>query len=519
MNEWLTAREIALAGLPGLPVSRSKVLAFARRNGWKFREHPGVGLRGGARNEFHLDNLTFDQQCALAKFEAKTSVLPAVAEGGGEAIVETEPTGAMPVPADATAGTSDRASQSEIREVLAAFESAKPKAKAKGERRAGAMEFIGTELATSELRARDLTTRIYPHAAGMVGVSLSVVRDLWQKVQRFDRGLWAAVLTPKKPERKSFIARHPEIADFAKGVFFERSGHISNTYLWDVTRAKFGLEERRRKTFERWARNFRKTNAAKILIATNPDAAKSRLMPAHGRMDENVTDFLELVELDGSPSDGLTISTRTGRRRLLMMIDKHTRIPAVVLAPSESTEAAGRLFIKFQRKFGLPRTLRTDHGSGFISTRMKAFLTGAGVECLEVAHAYSGNRKPFVEAFVRAVQRFLTLTPGYAGASVSQRQALRARVSMSARRGRSDPELLGAKYTDQELEALIDGWLYSYYCNRPHRGLGGRTPFEMLLDWQTRGGRVRRIEDEASLYGVLAERGVRIIGKKGISLV
>jgi putative transposase len=514
VKEWLTAREIATAELPGLPTGRSKVLAYARRNDWTIREQPGDGLRGGPRNEFHISNLSLDQRAVLIEFEAKkqTSVLPVAAEGGGEAIVVTRPAGAMPAPVDAATGTSFRASRSEIDTIVARFEIAKAKARAKGERRAEAMEFIRNELANNKMRARDLTTRLYPAAAEMAGVGITRIKTFWQRVQRFDPGLWPAVLTPSKPVRGSFMARHPEIADFARGVFYERVGQLSDTHLFDVTAAKFGLVESRRETFERWARNFRKTDAAKITIATNPDRAKSLYLPAYGRMDHSVSDFLELVELDGSPSDSLTISTRTGRRRLLMMIDKLTRIPVVVVAPSESSAASGRLTIKFQRILGVPRTIRSDHGSGFISTGNKVFLTSIGVECLECALAYSGNRKPFIEAFVRAVQRFLSLTLGYAGASVGQRQALRGRVPMSARRGRSDAEILGAVYSDEELEALIDQWIYSVYCNRPHRGLGWRTPFQVLAEWQERGGRARRIEDETPLYALLAERGIRIVG-------
>jgi putative transposase len=516
MREWRTASEFAAARLPGLPTSRFRVATYGSARGWKSREGKG---RGGPRIEFHLDNLSLDQQEALSKFEAANSTLPAVVVGAGGVGPAATDAGATPAIAEAAAGTSKRASQSEIDAVVAAFEIAKPKARATGERRAAAMEFIRHhDLANGELRARDLTTRVYPRAAEMAAVGRSSIGDFWRKVQPFEVGLWPAVLTPKKPLRKSFMARHPEIADFAKGVVLERSGHISDTYLWAVTAAKFGLSEQRRETFERWARNFRKTNAPSILIGTNPDAARSRFMPAHGRMDEHVTDFLELVELDGSPSDGLTISTRSGRRRLLMKIDKLTRIPVVVLAPSESTAATGRLIIKFQRILGLPRTIRTDRGAGFISSAMRVFLTSIGIACLEVAPAYRGDRKPHIESFVRAVQRFLSLTPGYAGASVAQRQALRGRVPMSARRGRSDSEILGAVYSDEELEGLIDQWIYDVYCNRPHRGLRGRTPFQVLAEWQEGGGRARRIEDEACLFGLLAERERRVIGKKGVAL-
>jgi len=355
----------------------------------------------------------------------------------------------------------------------------------------------------------------------MAGLKQSRIRKLWKKVQRFDSGLWTAVVTPCRGKRKSFVDCHAEIAEFMAGVVLERRDHVSDAAVWAVTQAKFGLEDRLRESCKRSCRRFRKKHRAKIIIATHPDRARSLFMPAYGRSVEHVSDFLEVVQLDGSPLDSLTTSTASGRRQALIMVDSVTRLGAWVIAPSESTLAAGRLMIKFFRLFGLPHTIRTDHGSGFISEAMRIFLARAGVECLDLANKYAPQGKAIAEAFVHEIQRFTELTNGFAGHSVADRQALRGYVSMANRRGKPDSKVLGAAHSDDEMEALGDQYLLNVYANRPHAGLGGGrlTPFQKLAECQGRGGgKARRPEDEAALYGILAERGIRRVQKKCIKV-
>jgi hypothetical protein len=244
------------------------------------------------------------------------------------------------------------------------------------------------------------------------------------------------------------------------------------------------------KAVERWCRNYRKKYRARITIAVNPDRSKSYFAPAYGRQNEAVQDFLECVELDGSPADRLT--TKSGhRRRLIAMIDKLTKLPVVIVAPSESTAAFGRLLVKGHRIFrGLPQRIRTDHGSGFVSQAARIGLAQAAVK-IELATKYEPRGKGTIEAFMHALQRHMELTKGFAGHDPVQRAKLRAFFSMSQRRGLSEADTIGIDLTDEEFETEIDQFLYGFYMHRKHRGYGMQvTPHQKLMAWVDRGERL-----------------------------
>jgi hypothetical protein len=392
------------------------------------------------------------------------------------------------------------------------FEAALPKQRAIGEGRVPAFLFLRNELGANR-------GETFERAGQMARLKPARVRELWKKLQRFPEGLWAAVLTPHRDRRpRSFLEGRPEIADLAAGVILERRNHVSNSAVWTVVQAKFGLDSRHRKAVERWCRKFRAKHRATITIATNPDRAKSLYMPAHGRSDEDVCDFMEESQLDGSPSDTFTVMTRAGRMRIIAMIDTFARWPVAIVAPVESADFSGLLLIKANRQIGVWRRIKTDHGSGFISARNRVFLTSIGVECLEIVAPYSGYRKPIIEAFFRGLQRFLELTFGFAGHDVAQRRALRGYYSMADRRGKSEAQLLGARHTPEELEQLIDHWIDKVYLHTPHAGLGGLTPYQKREKWLAEGGTVRRIEDESALYSLLQRRGTRRIQKKCLKI-
>ena len=166
--------------------------------------------------------------------------------------------------------------------------------------------------------------------------------------------------------RKRLVEQHPELRDMLAGRLIQHRCHISDLALFEVARKQFGLHESQSKAVRRWISEFRKEHRIELAITINPDRAKSRLMPAFGNAAAKATEFLQYVELDGSPWDVMTLS---GRRRVLAMIDIATRVGCVILAPTESTENAGRLFAKFFTTVGVPSTIITDNGSGFISRR------------------------------------------------------------------------------------------------------------------------------------------------------
>jgi hypothetical protein len=280
MKEWRTARELAAARLPGLPTGRSKVLAYARRNTWRLRERPGDGLRGGARLEFHLSNLTLDQQKALIEFEATKSKLPVAVVGDG-----APEAGAMPAIAEAVTGfpnvETNALTESEIDEVLANRENAertRPGAVKIGDRDLRIVELIDS-LRKSK---RCTLTEAYQRAMEAENVGLSTVKACWAIAWRFraHRHLWLHALTPPPPNRKSFIDHHPELSAFLMAVIIERKNQIGDGWLWRVAQAKFNLPATREQTIKRECRLLKEKFKVEIAIATNPDRARSLYMPA-----------------------------------------------------------------------------------------------------------------------------------------------------------------------------------------------------------------------------------------------
>jgi putative transposase len=317
----------------------------------------------------------------------------------------------------------------------------------------------------------------------------------------------------RKRGRKSSLT--PEVAEFLGAAALERRNQISAENLGRLAQAQFDLPPAQRFAVRRWLSSWRKAHRVELTIALNPDAARSRYMPAFGRADAGVEGFLDLVELDGSPSDFLFAD---GAFQLLLVIDVKTRIWRGLFAQRESGAATTLLLARFMHEIGVPRVLRTDNGAAFKSRRVRAFLTGALHVEIDHVPPYSGWKKPFVEALVRRVQHgFAELAPGFKGHNVAERQALRALPGMAGRRGKGDGEILGATLTRDEAQQWLDRYALAYAAE-PHRGLGGKAPNQALQERIDAGETARRIGDLSALALLMGDEEVRVVGKSGIAL-
>ena len=91
-QEWFSASE--LAGLPGMPGRRNKVLARARSADWRSREIPVAGARGVGL-EFHISSLPPETQAELARRAAlleHPAALTAAYRAGSELAEALRPT-------------------------------------------------------------------------------------------------------------------------------------------------------------------------------------------------------------------------------------------------------------------------------------------------------------------------------------------------------------------------------------------------------------------------------------------
>ncbi len=314
---------------------------------------------------------------------------------------------------------------------------------------------------------------------------------------------------------RAYIAGNPAIAEWLVARDLKYSSRASIDQITLGARAEFGERAPSRAQVLRFLQVFRRERRVERAFVQEPDRARGRFGAAFGDRSAGITEFLQKVELDGSPCDILTLS---GRRQVIILTDTFTRMRWTVIAPSESTDSTARLFVKVMTTIGVPKCVRTDFGSGFTSARMRAFMADLGVEFESTEAPYRGDLKPFVESSVRYIQRVFGMFEGFTGHNVAHRQQMRDRVSLKDRRGKTEADLLNVTMTDADLEGALDRWLAEIYANSPHRGLNGRTPNRILKDWLARGGRVNRVADMGALSALLMDGEVRFVGKAGLRI-
>jgi len=249
---------------------------------------------------------------------------------------------------------------------------------------------------------------------------------------------------------------------------------------------------------KRWMARWRKANASLLMAETDPDGWRSRYMPAFGEADAGVVALNQRWELDSTPADVLCTD---GRYTLIGAIDVYSRRAKVHVAPTSTADAVARgLLRRAILDWGVPATVATDNGKDYVSRHVRGVLRDLGIKHA-VMPPYSPERKPFIERFFGTLTRgLLAYLPGYAGASVPERQRLRERRSFAARRGEDAAETYRVELTAAELQARIDTWIETIYERDPHSGLEARSPFEAAAAGQP----VNRIADERALDLLLA---------------
>jgi putative transposase len=532
MRDWFTAEE--LLALPGLPTSlrrlRPHLRELALNAGSPPQRRERAGRYGQAQLEYHVSILPDATRVALA---ARGSEQVCATRAGTDPRISTH--GAVIAIADAGDDCGRKPlrtlSNADPAAVLSANQSAplvipvlSPKALAKSE----LLMLLADYRRAANLRLVDACFQFAAaYKAGLIACSEST-RAIHKRIGGSTLVRWmrhqtregSARLNDRRGQHRrgvGYIERTAEIRDWLSAQITAHAARpVGAPRYFQAALAEFGALAPSLAQIKRFIRDFRSAHRVELDWITSPDAARSKYGAAFGDFSSGVTGYLQIVELDGSPADVMTLS---GRRRLIAMVDVFTRKAWVIVAPSESTDATGRLFVKLltARDGGVPALVRTDNGSGFCSTRLRSFASDLGIEIANVA-PYRGDLKPFVESMIREIQRICAMLPGYAGRSVQMRERLRGRLTMAQRRGLSEQEILQVSMTDEELEARLDHWLSKVYANTPHSGLNGVTPNQMLARWIESGGEVRRIADEVALSGLLSDGGVRRVGKKGVEM-
>jgi transposase InsO family protein len=145
--------------------------------------------------------------------------------------------------------------------------------------------------------------------------------------------------------------------------------------------------------------------------------------------------------------------TRDGRPlRILNVVDEYTRVcvGCKVARSIGAGEIAGELELLFA-KHGRPNVMRSDNGREFIAASLGEWLERQGVKT-----AFIEKGRPQQNAYV---ERF---------------------------NGSMRDEVLNGEEFDSLLEArvVVSDWVERYNTERPHRGLGMKTPRQYATEWK-----------------------------------
>jgi transposase InsO family protein len=500
MKHWLTAAEIAEAGLPGLPVTREAVARLAQDKGW--RDHPHFARerqgRGGGF-EYFLELLPLEARIAWATRHGGV-----IAEAAEDAVAAAPDLSVAVPPAAALA----RDARIHVMGVIDAI------ARESGFTRLQATTWyvprynIGKEAVPAWVREAlprisERSIRRWFAAAGRDGVDcLAVDRG----ASRRACGLLDTAMEGRiKLRALALIANNHHLsADHVRETLIDTFGAVIEGQPFPHIR-----------TLQSALKRWRRVHAQELLALTNPDAFKSRNRVSGSRA-HLVSRLNEMWEIDASPADVLTTE---GRRALYVCIDVWSRRLIILVTKTPRAEAVALLMRKAILAWGVPELVKTDNGSDFTARATKRLFAALGI-ATETAAPFSPEQKGVVERAIGTVQRdFATPLPGFIGHSVADRKVIEARKAFAQRLGQDDARAFCVELTEADLAARADAWANDRYAHRAHGGLDGQTPFARAAAYT---GTIKRISDEAALSVLLAPLaegdGTRIVGKQGIRL-
>ncbi|MEM8603312.1 MAG: DDE-type integrase/transposase/recombinase [Cyanobacteria bacterium P01_H01_bin.121] len=244
----------------------------------------------------------------------------------------------------------------------------------------------------------------------------------------------------------------------------------------------------------------------------DPDRARGLVVPAFGRryryeeMQSN-----DLWELDSSPMD-VMLQLEDGKRKryaLVACIDVATRRAMLYVSPTSNGEAICLVLRKAMLAWGVPKAIKTDNGSDYISKRVGMYLQAMQIE-QKLCNPGQPMEKPLVERFFRSFQHHdLELIPGFIGHNVADRKAI-------TNRGQGD-KCLQIPMTPERFQKWADLWC-SNYANQPHKGLRGLSPNEYLANCTRDGWIMRQIADTKQLDFLLLERRNCTVTRRGVQI-
>lgn len=510
MAEWFSASE--LAGLPGLPGSDRGVERRAMREAWLRQRRAG---RGGGF-EFHISSLPSETQAHLKGQRAVTLVQqsPAAKAGAIEGAklelkerIETDAARTRRIEALKKSASLNETAQRRIDAKLAIL---------------GALERYHQASALPIDKAEEQFAQQY--SAGRIALD-DAVHELISEVSARTLRRWRndmkrdglTRLAGGYGNRKGAgkIDSQPAVRDLIVGLLVAKP-HARASHVMQALRARFAdAELPSLRSIERWMADWKSANAQTFAAISNPDAWKNQYMTAFGSQSEGVARLNQRWELDSTPAD---VMLTDGRHAVLGVIDVRSRRAKLFVAKTSRATAIAALTRRALLDWGVPEEAKTDNGTDYTGHHVTRVF-----KALDIRHTlcppFQPWHKPHVESFFRTFSHDLVeLLDGFIGHNVAERKSIEARVSFADRLMKRG-EAIEVRMSAAEFQQFCDRWCDDIYAHRPHDGLDGKTPFEMVSACRDR---IARITDERALDILLSEapdnHGMRTVQKKGVKI-
>lgn len=316
----------------------------------------------------------------------------------------------------------------------------------------------------------------------------------------------------------SKIDRQPALNEFVVSMMVSHP-HASTAHVLQAIRARFNghtaIDYPSPRALQRWMLAWKSDHKQVFTAITNPDAWKGKYMSAFGSQSEDILRLNQRWELDSTPGD---VMLTDGRHTVIGVTDVYPRRAKLLVSKTSKATAIATLVRHALLDWGVPEVAKTDNGTDYKSHHMNRVFRGLDIE-QEFCPPFQPWHKPHIERFFGSFSHDLVeLLAGFIGHNVAERRAIEARASFADRIMKRDG-VLEVALSSAEFQEFCDRWCDDIYAHRPHEGLGGQTPFEVVAAWRHP---VRRIEDERALDVLLAEapgnNGLRTVQKKGIEL-
>ena len=510
-----------LAGLPGMPATKSAVIRKAEAEGWAYTEETG---RGGRRRLYPMEQLPATTQAALKW--SRTQLIAGDASAGARVASQV----------GAVEGAKVALQQDLLQQATDARQAEALKASAGLDD--AAQRRMDAKLWALKALERHVADTGAPYSTGEHEIAVAWrlgrlqapqwVRDTLgelraKTLQRWRLGVKTNGITHLagnygNRRGDSKVNRQEPLRAFVEAMLV-KFPHARATHVMQALRARMAadvaagdVELPSIRSLERWIEQWRQANKEVATALANPDAWKNKFMVAMGSQSEGITEPNQKWELDSSPAD---VMLTDGRHSIIGVVDVGTRRLKLLVSKSSKATAVAALVRLALLDWGVPETAKTDNGSDYTSKHITRVFGALDVKH-DLCAPFQPWQKPHIErAFGTFTRDLVELLAGFIGHNVAERSAIEARTSFADRLMKRG-EVVPVSMTATEFQDFCDRWTEDVYQHRPHSELGC-TPFEAASRATTR---IRTITDERALDILLAEApgdgGYRTVQKQGV---